>query len=190
MPVRHSMSQALGALIVSSALCACAASSASTEAGMASRPATQTVGGTDVGRLTISNTTSPDVVKLSLAPDAVWRTLPAIFDSLTIPVSTLDPARKTIGNDGFKIRQRLGKAPLSRYLDCGNTQIGPNADSYDVMLSVVTTVTPNEASGATISTIVDARARPITFNQGYSQCSSKGGIELRITDLLKRLLAG
>ena len=86
-------------------------------------------------------------------------------------------------------RARLGKAPLSRYLDCGNTQIGPNADSYDVFLTVMTTVSPEGASGATLTTIVDAQSRPVTFNQAYSRCSSKGGIEIRIADLVKARLA-
>ena len=110
--------------------------------------------------------------------------LPSVFDSVAIPITTLDPAHKTIGNSGYKIRQRLGKVTLSRYLDCGNTQIGPNADSYDVFLSVITTVTPEGKSGATLTTAVDAQARPVSFNQAYSHCSSKGGIEMRIADLV------
>lgn len=134
--------------------------------------------------MTVSTTSSADISHLSFAPDLVFRVLPSVFDSVGIPVTTLDPAHKSIGNGGYKIRQRLGKLSLSRYLDCGTTQIGPNADSYDVFLSVMTTVAPEGKSGATLTTVVDAQARPATFNQAYSHCASKGGIEMRIADLV------
>lgn len=152
------------------------------------KPATQTIGG-DAGTLTMANTLTADVSHLTYTPDAIFKILPSVFDSVGIPVNIVDPTRKQVGNSGYKIRQRLGKAPLSRYLDCGNTQIGPNADSYDVVLTVTTTVTAEGASGAALSTIVDAQARPATYNQGYTHCASKGGIEIRIADIVKARLS-
>ena len=139
--------------------------------------------------MSMSNTPTSDVIHLEYALDAVWRILPSVFDSIGITVNTIDQSRKTIGNPGYKIRQRLGKSPLSKYLDCGNTQIGPNADSYDVMLTVLSTVAPEGASGATLSTLVEAQAKPVTYNQAYSRCSSKGGIESRISELVKARLS-
>lgn len=164
---------------------ACASSSSSTPKG----PATQTINAGAAGSMTMAASASADVVRMPYAADAVWRILPSVFDSVGITVTSIDQAGKTIGNPGFKIRQRLGKAPLSRYLDCGNTQIGPNADSYDVMLSVMSTVTPDGTAGAKLTTFVDAQAKPVTYSQAYSRCSSKGGIELRISDLVKARLA-
>lgn len=169
-------------------LAACASSSSSTGGG-AARPASQTIGSADVGSITIANSSSADVSHLPFTPDAVWRILPSVFDSIGVPLTTIDQGRKQIGNAGYKIRNRLGKVSLSRYLDCGNTQIGPNADSYDVFLSVLTTVNAEGASGSTITTSVDAQSRPITYNQAYSRCSSKGGIEIRIAELVKARLA-
>ena len=170
-------------------LAACASSAASTAARPSARPSSHTMGGADVGSITISASSTADVSHLAYSADAVWRILPSVFDSVGIPLTIIDQAKKQIGNGGYKTRQRLGKVSLSRYLDCGNTQIGPNADSYDVFLSVITTVTPEGASGAALSTIVDAQARPATYNQAYSRCSSKGGIEIRIADIVKARLA-
>ena len=174
-------------LLTAAAYClsACASSSSTSTA----RPATQTVSGGAAGSMTIANSTSSDVVHLAFTPDAVWRIMPSVYDSLGVTVSTMDQARKSIGNPGYKIRQKLGKAPLSRYIDCGASQIGPNADSYDVMLSVMSTVTPEGAQGAVLTTIVEAQAKPVTYSQGYSRCSSKGGIEKRISDLVNARLA-
>lgn len=169
--------------------CASSSSTGSAASAPSTRPATRTISSPDIGSMTVTATSTADVSHLPYSSDAVWRILPSVFDSVGIPVSTIDQARKSIGNAGYKTRTRLGKAPLSRYLDCGNTQIGPNADSYDVFLTVMTTVSPEGATGATLTTIVDAQSRPVTFNQGYSRCSSKGGIEIRIADLVKARLA-
>lgn len=168
-------------------LAACASSSSSSSGTV--RPASQTIGSADVGKMTIAASSSADVSHFAFTPDAVWRILPSVFDSVGIPVTTIDQGSKQIGNAGYKIRNRLGKVSLSRYLDCGNTQVGPNADSYDVFLSVLTTVKPEGPSGATLTTIVDAQSRPVTYNQAYSRCSSKGGIEIKISELVKARLA-
>ena len=120
--------------------------------------------------------------------EMVFRVLPSLFDSLGVPVNTIDPARKLIGNSGFKIRQRLGKAVLSTLIDCGNTQIGPNADSYDVYMIITTSVSPAGTGSSRLSTLVEAQAKPITYNQGYNRCTTKGTLEQRLADLVTRRL--
>jgi hypothetical protein len=185
------MRRLLASLIVPSMLLvnACASSPAGS-APVGARPATQTIGGDGVGSVTVTSNTSADVSHLPYSADAVFRILPSIYDSLGITVSSLDPASRTIGNPGYKTRAKLGKAPLSRYLDCGgSTQIGPNADSYDVFLSVMSTVAAEGASGSVLSTIVEAKARPVIVSQAYSNCSSKGSIEIKIADLVKARLS-
>ena len=162
---------------------ACASSSGT------AKPATQTIRGGGAGSLTISSRSVSDVSHLAYPAEAVWRIMPSVFDSLGIPVTVLNPVTKTIGNYAYKTRQRLGRLPLSKYLDCGNTQIGPNADSYDVVLSVTTSVMPDGDPAKTkVVTLVEAQSRPITFNQAYNRCSSKGGIESRVVDIIEARL--
>lgn len=149
-----------------------------------------TTGIENMGRITITNTVEADVVTVPYDADAVFRILPSLYDSLGVQVNTVDPAKKTVGNAGYKIRNRLGKIPLSMYLDCGgSTQIGPNADSYDVYLSAMTTVTPNGTGSAKVGTLVEAQARPATYNQAYSPCSSKGLFEQKLAQLIAKRLA-
>jgi hypothetical protein len=153
------------------------------------RPATQTIGSADVGgTIRIASGSGPDVATLPFALAQVWTALPLALDSLAIPITKNDASAHIIGNESFKIRQRLGKTALSRFLDCGQTQIGPNADSYDVMLTVLAQLQPASATSTTISTTVQAMAKPVTFNQGYSQCSSKGELETRLLNMLKAQL--
>ena len=140
--------------------------------------------------LVMSTEASRDVAQLAAPVARSWEALRAAYDSVGVAVGTLDPRTYTIGNLGYKVRQRLGRAPLSRYLDCGgSTQVGPNADSYDVMLSVTSTLTPAGAEATTLTTTVEADARPATFNQSWMRCTSKGALEKRLADVVRAQLA-
>jgi len=141
----------------------------------------------DAGAMTVTKTVTAQTTKLAGSVDVVWQALPAVLDSLGVRATLIDPAQHTIGVEQIKIRVRLGTTPLSRYLDCGQTQIGPNADSYEVLLTVRSSVTALE-TGSQLGTLVDAIARPISFRQNYSSCSTTGLLESRIADAIKRRL--
>lgn len=140
-------------------------------------------------RLTIAPGTGPHRNSLDAAADRVWRVLPAAFDSVNVPVGRLDQGNKIIANDGLKIRQRLGKVSLSRYMDCGQTQIGPNADSYEVYLILAVQVRDAGPSSSTLTTTFEANARPIAFSQGYSRCTTNGALEAKLLGAVKALLS-
>jgi hypothetical protein len=136
----------------------------------------------------MSATDNSSTHTLPVTPDQVWKLLPGVLDTLGIPVGTLEPASRTIGNSGLKIRGRLRGVPLSRYIDCGNsTQIGPNADSYDVNLVFLAEVRPAQG-GSTVRVTLQAVAKPVNFAQDYSQCSTKGMLESRFFDILSARL--
>ena len=153
-------------------------------------PATRTIGTpSSGGSISISTVTAgPDVATVPYALAQVWSALPMVMDSLKVPIAKVDPTQHVFGNESFKVRQRLGKTSLSRYFDCGNTQIGPNADSYDVLMTVLVQLQPAGAAATTVSTTVQAMAKPVTFNQEYAQCSSKGELETRLLGFLKAQL--
>lgn len=153
------------------------------------RVSTQSVGNASMGRVAVTSVVEADLITVHHDADAVYRVLSAAFDSLGIPITGLDPARKMVSNNGFKVRNRLGKMPLSTYLDCGNSQIGPNADSYDVYLSVSSTVTSGGAGISKLATLVEAQARPATYNQAYNVCSTKGSLEQKLADIVVKRLA-
>lgn len=128
-------------------------------------------------------TVAPGVAKILAPIDQVWRALPAVYDSLGIPVDRLEHDKHIIGNPGFELRRRLGGVALRRYLDCGQAQGGPSADTYEVTLSVLTELQPAEA-GTTAATVVQATARPVTFAGERTTCKSTGEIERRVAELL------
>jgi hypothetical protein len=114
----------------------------------------------------------------------------SVFDSLGIAVGTLDAQKLVIGNTALKIHGRLGAVPLSRYIDCGQTQGFPSAETYDVHLSVLTQVSPGkEPNTSAIATMVEAAARPMQFKGDYALCQTKGELEVRIPRIALQRLA-
>jgi hypothetical protein len=146
---------------------------------------TRIVGGTaGTSSLSMTASTSASVTSVAFPIDRVWRLMPGVYDSLGIGLTVADPARRFIGNEGMKAHQKLKNVMLSQYIDCGEAQIGPSADSYDIFLSVTSTLQSVSPTETRVSTIVDAAGKPITHAQDYSRCTSKGTIETKIAAIL------
>lgn len=141
------------------------------------------------GKLNLSSSSSASTSTIAEPIELVWRALPKALDSLGVSVTTVDQSRYVMGAEAIKVRQRLGRAPLSRYLDCGQTQIGPNADSYDVMLTVLVQLQKGVPGATAVSTSVEATAKPIAYSQARSECSTKGTLEKALMLLLQAPLA-
>lgn len=134
--------------------------------------------------------TSPASVDTLFAPlDQVWRALPAAYEAIAIPVTDLDSANHVIANSGLKVRRRLGNVPLTRYLDCGDTQGAPSAETYEIHLSVLTHVQAAGAWGSIVATTVEAMGRPVTFSGAAVRCSSTRALESRLADILRNATA-
>jgi hypothetical protein len=115
---------------------------------------------------------------------SVWAALPAAYDSVGLRLTTADAGSHTMGNEGVVLRRMLGKTALSKYIDCGKTQIDHNADTYDVNLSLLTRVVAEGAGATRITTTLAAAAKPISFSGDYVRCFSLGRLEARLNDLL------
>lgn len=166
-----------------------ACTSGGTVVGAAPAPQSIGVAGSS-DRLTIAPSSGPHLNTLNAPADIVWATLRAAFDSVGMPVGRLDAGNKIIANDGIKVRQRLGKVLLSRYIDCGQTQIGPNADSYEVYIVLAVQIRAASPTSSTVTTTFEAQSRPIAFSQGYSRCTSNGSLESKLLAAVKVQLPG
>ena len=165
-------------LLSLAALSACASSTVNT----GSREAeTVRIAGSQGGQLRVTSSAQAHVTRIAFPMGKVWHALPAAFENLQIPITAVDTGTHTISNGGLKIRRVLGSAPLSRFIDCGSTQIGENADSYDIYLTVVSQVEEDPATGlAILHTFFESMARPIAFSREYSRCASRGELERRL----------
>ena len=89
-----------------------------------------------------------------------------------------------------KSRQKLGKERLSTFFECGTTQVGPNADSYELYVTVHTYLEPlkGDSSRTRMTVAVSGAAKPLQFSQDYSRCTSKTMLERRILDVISSAL--
>jgi hypothetical protein len=159
-----------------------------------SAPAPETVrvvGGAAPGAIVLgmsASSASSHATMLNAPVADVWRALLGAYESLSIPLSMVDSPRRLVGNSGFNARRRLGSLPLVRLLDCGATQGGPSAETYDIRLSVITQLKP-EGAGTALSTSVEAMGKPVAFSGEYIRCSSTGVLESRLADAVNARLA-
>jgi hypothetical protein len=122
-------------------------------------------------------------------PERVWTVLSAVYDSLGIPIATVDSKRFLIGNTGFKVTGKLGKTSLSKLIDCGRTQGFPSADSYEVYLQITTQVQAKD-QGSMLSTLLEAAGRPMSLSGDYVKCSTYGTLEAAIIAGVRDRLKG
>ena len=172
-------------------IAASACSSSQTKPEVAARPETVRVVGSTGMTTSVGTTTSDHAVttKMAALPARVWQVLPIVFDSLGIDIAHLDHQARVIGNRDLKVRGKLGKVPLRRYVDCGNAQGAPSADTYEVSLSVMTQVQPADTVTTNVSTLVQAVARPVNFSGDYVRCLSTRALEAELMNVLGRQLA-
>jgi hypothetical protein len=116
----------------------------------------------------------------------VWRILPTAFDSVGVALTLIDPKKHVMANEGFKIRQKLRNERLSTYFECGTTQVGPNADSYELVMRVDSYLEPakGDSTRTRMTVAVTAQGKPLQFSQDYSRCTSKTMLERKMLDVV------
>lgn len=118
---------------------------------------------------------------IAVPPDKVWGILVSVYTDLGLEVNFREPENFRLGTCYQKVRTRLAKERLSVFVDCGETRSLPNADQYDVALTVLTTVRPNSSGTTSLFTFVLGVGLD---NSGAAAtriwCHSQGALEERI----------
>lgn len=135
---------------------------------------------------------SPAVDTLDAPLEAVWTALPDAYVRLGIPIRSVNPEARLLGNDGFTARGELGGRRISGYLHCGRTMTGDIADEYDVRLTILTQLQAVEGrtDRTRVVSVVDAVARPTTRSGNALRCSSTHALEDAILGAIGLALAG
>lgn len=128
---------------------------------------------------------------ISSPPDQTFQALSAAYATLKIPITDINQQARTLGNVAFRVRRRIGDVPTMRAVDCGGDSGMPNAETYQLTLSIQSRVVPNDAGGSVIQTTVEGVGRnPTTSASSDVRCASIGGLEKRLAELVKAQLAG
>lgn len=127
---------------------------------------------------TMVNQNTGQSAAIAAAPDAVYAALVGAYETLGLPLSFKDDAQRRAGNLGFKSRRNAGKIPMRFAVDCGEDLNGPKADTYEITLSIESSVAANASStGSDLLTVVNASGKPVTTSGAEIPCSTRGEIE-------------
>lgn len=183
------MRNTIGVLVLAVAgLAGCAASKRTPKEVPPHRPELVTTAATTA--FDVTKRPGPDVgaVTLRASVDDVWEALIATYAELGIPVTMRDVSTLTLGNGELKVRRRLGKVPLATYIDCGDTQGGRSADTYEVMLSIYSQIQSVGPNTNRVMSSFQSMGRPVSIASDYRRCSSTGALERSFGELLRKHL--
>ena len=175
------------ALLLPLTLAACAGSQAGPDPVPSASPTqTTTRIDTEVGQVAFVATGErfDTSTEIDAPVDRVWAVLPAVYQELGVEYTTIESSSHRIGNSALLVRRQLGRTPLQRLLDCGTGQLGPNAASYQVAMSVFTQLAPAVGGGTTAVTNVEASARPVSLSGNPVTCGSTRLLEKQIATLV------
>lgn len=122
---------------------------------------------------------------LEFAAGRVWGALPTAYKVLPIPIDALDSARRSISGSALIYRQFL-RRPVSDFVDCGSTIVGPSADTYNVRVRIQSRVDSLTSSTSSLSTRVEAMGS--SHGGTTVRCTSSGALERLVSDQVKELL--
>lgn len=165
-------------------LAGCAAANTSTErAAGIERTRVMSQGGV----LSVQGTRTSGVVSGQFAADAsrVWAALPAAYQAIGLEPNRADPNGRILGLENVRVLRIHGRR-LSTFLDCGRGVAGPNADTYEITLRMMTQVVPaGEGSEAHVQ--VEAVARNRGTGGSQASCRTTGDLEERMIEVLQEL---
>lgn len=135
--------------------------------------------------------TSDDVAvvhdTVSGRPADLFTLLPTVYESLDVPVSTLDEEAKTLGVLEVRARGEFAGERISRWLDCGTSITGDVAGQRDVYVTLLTQVESLEGTGGS-GVSVHLSGYAVQSGQGHQRnCRTRGRLERRIITFLRDL---
>jgi hypothetical protein len=155
---------------------------------------TQTVvagaGGGAMGLQMVNDATAVGSV-VNGSVEATWNALQSVYASLEIPLTFRDERARRLGNSAFRTRRRVGSVPMIRALDCGGESGMPNAENYDITLEVSSALAPAGEGKTQLQTLVQGTARrPSSGGVNDMRCTSLGGLEKKIEEMVSSILSG
>ena len=129
----------------------------------------------------------PDTLALSSA--RAWTALTLVYEQFGIALTIADTESHVLGAIRVTQHRLVGGQRLSRILECGTGQFGPNADRYSVQLSALSAVEQIDSLHVAITTRVGGDASQ-NASTAHVACSTTRVLEERIADEMKKLIGG
>lgn len=139
------------------------------------------------GSLNLRTSDEVDVVHDTVPGEAgdLFSLLPAVYDELGVPITSVNPAATTLGALQVRARGDFAGERISRWFDCGTSITGDIADQRQINVTVLTQVESLESAGGSgVSTHVRAYATQAGRSGNRTDCQSRGRLERRINNAL------
>ncbi|MGQ0701619.1 MAG: hypothetical protein ACT4PM_00630 [Gemmatimonadales bacterium] len=144
-------------------------------------PVTQRVLATDEQGAHMTNVLPNTRIPVAAPPAKVLSAVATVYPELGLPQRLVDSAGGRVGHPSLTLIHQLGKAPLSRFINCGSTITGPRADADRVTPSVITTVHPDGKGGSELETALRGESRSVEgTSTDRATCTSTGVLEAEI----------
>ena len=137
-----------------------------------------------------SNSVRAEAIGVGAPADRAYAALAVAFERHGLKATTIVTPERALGVSDMKARRRLANERLSRYLNCGERLPGmPNADDYDVRLSVSSRVVAvaDDTTRSSLITLVTGSARPIALGGAQVTCVTTGELERRLATVVNTL---
>lgn len=144
------------------------------------------VEGGPAGRLDYFTDINTVVNTTDIPIQQAWPRLLAVYQSMGIPITTLDSTAHIVGALRASLPRKLGQRPVSYAVDCGSTAMTAQriADTYQVFLTALTQL-QSRGSQTVVRTSVSALARDQSgVSSDPLQCGSTGALEHDIAGAL------
>lgn len=138
--------------------------------------------------VTIRNASTVRADTVAAAPDATMRALVETYQALEIPVTRVLQAERRLESRNVRVR-RIGGERMSRFVDCGTGITGQRADQFRVSITLMTSVVSADGGMSRVVTDFDATARPRNTSGSEVYCTSRGTLEVRLLDEVRRWVA-
>lgn len=98
---------------------------------------------------------------------------------LDIPLTIEDPKYSALGNGNFEKIYRIGKRPMSEFVDCGTVGMGQRSATHRMYMSLVTIVDSLRPTSTRVRSTFTVQARDMSagMNRPSVPCSSTGRLE-------------
>ena len=119
---------------------------------------------------------------VSVPLDTAYLALKKAYLSLGVDITTQDASSHVVGNGRVSVRQKMLGRNLSAFFNCGlDAATGwPRADHYQVIFSVVSTLSNANAGRTRVVTLVTGQASDLATSASAVYCSSTGLMERTI----------
>lgn len=120
---------------------------------------------------------------------ATVRAMIEAYQALEIPVTRVEESEGVLETEGLRLSSLAGER-MSRFLDCGRGAGGERADSYDVGVTLLTSIDAAGADWSVVRIELDAFARPRATSGNDVYCSSRGRLEALIFEEIRARTGG